>query len=366
MGVLGDNGESSESEGSEGGSDLHRSGPRSSGSRGGRGGSGSGGDGSGGSDRGSGGAGAGEIVSVTIEEQTRKVDSTHAAAGLLAVLTRTRSMMCTTPFLIGRNVLAMMMEIRNENRADLPDENVGSDDLSSHRTGGDEDTSRVGGERKGLSSGRRGHQIVGDEIRRYDGTNDKMVCEDGPKRSRIKSGGNTGDGSEGSLGGSEQSRSDSIVDGSSEVGGSHSANERGESGGSGGSADADGDAVVKKSQKVSLNLIIEEWGDVRENGRDDVDDEVSVGRRGNGGDVRQGLVDGNRSSVSAGENESLRLSSRKGDEGGVEDGSGDGGGAVEGGGGERSGEDVVENDLGDEGSVSGDVGGESSKGLRES
>lgn len=116
--------------------------------------------------------------------------------------------------------------------------------------------------------------------------------------------------------------------------------------------------------------IDEEWSrrgdgekDLRQDSWDYMDDEVPVGRRGERGDVRESLVDGDHGSVSAGENESLRLSSGKGDEGGVEDGSSNGGSAVERGGGERSGEDVVEHDLSDERSVTADVGGESSEGL---
>ena len=106
--------------------------------------------------------------------------------------------------------------------------------------------------------------------------------------------------------------------------------------------------------------------DLRQDSGDDMNDEVPVGRRGEGGDVRESLFDGDHGSVSTGEDESLRLSSGKGDEGGVEDGSGNSGRAIERGGGEGSGEDVVEHYLSDERSVSADIGGESSEGLERS
>lgn len=110
------------------------------------------------------------------------------------------------------------------------------------RTGG------VGDQGQGLSSGRGGHETVGDGVRVDSLSDDNVVCEDGAESGSVESSGYRCDSSEGSLRGSEDGDTDGVVESSGKVGGSDCGGEGSQTSGGSGGSDADGDAVREERQ----------------------------------------------------------------------------------------------------------------------
>ena len=106
-------------------------------------------------------------------------------------------------------------------------------------------TGRVGGESESLSSGASGHRSVADEVGSNDGSDNQVVGQDCSESGRVESCRDGGDSGEGGLRRGEQGSSDSVVNGSGEVGSSDSGDQRGESSSGSGSRDRDRDTAMK-------------------------------------------------------------------------------------------------------------------------